>query len=43
MEKLKKHSFETKAPKIPEIPKKLEKINKKLAFIGACKGPCTLP
>ena len=35
MEKLKKHSFDTKQPKnTPEIPKK-NKISKEFAFIGA--------
>ena len=44
MEKLKKHSFETKEPKqLLKILNKSQKIRKEFAFIGALKVPCTLP
>ena len=44
MEKLKKHSFETKKQNnLPKTPQQYKRIRKQLAFEGAFKGPCTLP
>ena len=44
MEKLKKHSFETKKPRtLLKIQIKSQKVRKQIAFIGASKVPCTLP
>ena len=45
MEKLKKHSFETKKQKktCKKYLKKFKEIRKEFTFIGAFKVPCTLP
>ena len=44
MEKLKKHSFETKNLKFHDkYQNKIKKHVKQIAFIGAFTVPCTLP
>ena len=44
VEKLKKHvSYTNKPKKYPKIPNTSQNIREQIAFIGAFKGPCTLP
>ena len=44
MEKLKKHSFQTKQIKIwPTIPNKSQKNTEEIPLLEPFKGPCTLP